>query len=69
LVRWRWSRVGCKECGAAGSVNIVPNGDDREGHAMPFTVVEKNDVGALTSERRQRGPDRGQDAEADHGKS
>jgi hypothetical protein len=36
-----WSRVGrrlvCKECGAAGSVNIVPNWYDRIGHAVPFS--------------------------------
>jgi hypothetical protein len=36
-----WSRVGwamvCKECGAAGSVNIVPNWHDRTGHAAPFS--------------------------------
>jgi hypothetical protein len=36
-----WSRVGwrlvCTFCGAAGSVNIVPNWHDRIGHAVPFT--------------------------------
>ena len=36
-----WSSIGrrllCKECGAAGSVHIVPNWHDRDGHAVPFT--------------------------------
>jgi hypothetical protein len=36
-----WSRVGwclvCTECGAAGSVNIVPNWHDMTGHAVPFS--------------------------------
>jgi len=36
-----WSVVGrrfvCKQCGAAGSVNIVPNWHDRAGQAVPFT--------------------------------
>ena len=36
-----WSRVGwclvCKECGAAASVNIVPNWHDMRGHAVPFS--------------------------------
>ena len=36
-----WSVVGrrlvCKQCGAAGSVNIAPNWHDRAGHAVPFT--------------------------------
>jgi hypothetical protein len=36
-----WSTIGgrlvCKECGAAGSVNIVPNWHDRIGSAVPFT--------------------------------
>src|SRR6476661_5223842 len=36
-----WSTIGsrlvCKECGAAGSVNIVPNWHDRVGDAVPFT--------------------------------
>jgi hypothetical protein len=35
-----WSQIGsrlvCKQCGAAGSVNIVPNWHDRAGHAVPF---------------------------------
>jgi hypothetical protein len=37
----RWSVVGrrlvCKDCGVAGSVNIVPNWHDRAGQAVPFT--------------------------------
>ena len=36
-----WSTIGrrlvCKECGTAGSVNIVPNWHDRVGHAVPFS--------------------------------
>jgi hypothetical protein len=36
-----WSRIGwcllCTECGASGSVHIVPNWHDRKGHAAPFT--------------------------------
>ncbi|MGY3496697.1 hypothetical protein [Bradyrhizobium sp. USDA 4502] len=36
-----WTRVGwclvCKECGAAGAVNIVPNWHDMIGHAVPFS--------------------------------
>jgi hypothetical protein len=36
-----WSTIGrrlvCKECGTAGSVNIVPNWHDRTGAAVPFT--------------------------------
>lgn len=36
-----WSRVGwclvCTECGAAGSVNIVPNWHDMAGNAIPFS--------------------------------
>jgi hypothetical protein len=36
-----WSRVGwslvCKECGAAGSVNILPNWHDMKGRAVPFS--------------------------------
>jgi hypothetical protein len=36
-----WSTIGrrlvCKECGVAGSVNIVPNWHDRASHAVPFT--------------------------------
>ncbi len=36
-----WSRVGWRlvrmVCGAAGSVNIVPNWHDKAGHAVPFT--------------------------------
>src|SRR5882672_2168693 len=36
-----WSRVGwclvCTECGAAGSVNIVPNWHDMIDHAVPFS--------------------------------
>ncbi|WP_176731424.1 hypothetical protein [Bradyrhizobium elkanii] len=36
-----WSRVGwclvCKECGAAGAVNIVPNWHDMIGRAVPFS--------------------------------
>jgi hypothetical protein len=36
-----WSTIGrrlvCKECGTAGSVNIVPNWHDRVGAAVPFT--------------------------------
>jgi len=31
------SRLVCRECGTAGSVNIVPNWHDRAGHAVPFT--------------------------------
>jgi hypothetical protein len=30
-------RLVCKECGAAGSVNIAPNWHDRAGVAVPFT--------------------------------
>jgi len=41
-----WSRVGwclvCKECGAAGSVNIVPNWHDMKGHVVPFTRAWKS---------------------------
>jgi len=36
-----WSVVGrrlvCKQCGIAGSVNIVPNWHDRIGRTVPFT--------------------------------
>jgi hypothetical protein len=36
-----WSTIGsrlvCKQCGTAGSVNIVPNWHDRNGGAVPFT--------------------------------
>jgi hypothetical protein len=36
-----WSRVGwrfvCKQCGAAGSVNITPNWHDRVNDRAPFT--------------------------------
>jgi len=36
-----WSVVGrrlvCKQCGIAGSVNIVPNWHDRIGRSVPFT--------------------------------
>ena len=36
-----WSKIGwrlvCSECGATGSVNIVPNWHDKVGHAVPFT--------------------------------
>ena len=36
-----WSTIGrrlvCKECGVAGSVNIVPNWHDRASAAVPFT--------------------------------
>ena len=42
----QWSRVGwclvCTECGAAGSVNIVPNWHDMIGHAMPFSKGWRN---------------------------
>jgi hypothetical protein len=35
-----WSRAGwclvCTECGAAGSVHIVPNWHDMSRHRMPF---------------------------------
>ena len=38
-----WSTIGrrlvCKNCGAAGSVNIVPNWHDRVGHAVRFPNV------------------------------
>jgi hypothetical protein len=41
-----WSRVGwclvCTECGAAGSVNIVPNWHDMIGHAIPFSKGSRN---------------------------
>jgi hypothetical protein len=30
-------RLVCKECGTAGSVNIVPNWHDRTAAAVPFT--------------------------------
>jgi hypothetical protein len=30
-------RLVCRECGTAGSVNIVPNWHDKAGHALPFT--------------------------------
>ncbi len=37
-----WSRIGwclvCVECGAAGSVNIVPNWHDMKGRTVPFTA-------------------------------
>ncbi len=37
-----WSRIGwcfmCSECGAAGSVNIVPNWHDMKGRTVPFTA-------------------------------
>ena len=40
-----WSTIGwrlvCKECGTAGSVHIVPNWHDRDGHAVPFTRHRK----------------------------
>jgi hypothetical protein len=36
-----WSTIGrrivCKECGSAGSVNIVPNWRDMTTHVTPFT--------------------------------
>jgi hypothetical protein len=36
-----WSTIGsrlvCKQCGAAGSVNIVPNWHDMTMHVAPFT--------------------------------
>jgi hypothetical protein len=36
-----WSTIGrrllCKQCGVAGSVNIVPNWHDRTAAAVPFT--------------------------------
>jgi hypothetical protein len=36
-----WSTIGrrltCKECGTAGSVNIVPNWHDMTKHVLPFT--------------------------------
>jgi hypothetical protein len=30
-------RLVCKQCGTAGSVNIVPNWHDRNGAAVPFS--------------------------------
>jgi hypothetical protein len=30
-------RLVCKECGTAGSVNIVPNWHDMTKHVVPFT--------------------------------
>jgi len=43
-----WSKIGrrlvCKECGAAGAVNIVPNWHDRAGHAVPFTKHWKHPI-------------------------
>jgi hypothetical protein len=36
-----WSTIGrrlvCKECGTAGSVNVVPNWHDMTTRAVPFT--------------------------------
>jgi hypothetical protein len=32
----------CTDCGAAGSVNIVPNWHDMIGHAMPFSKGWRN---------------------------
>jgi len=41
-----WSRVGwclvCSECGAAGSVNIVPNWHDMVGLVVPFSKSWRN---------------------------
>lgn len=41
-----WSTIGrrlvCKECGTAGSVNIVPNWHDRAFHLMPLVSHRSN---------------------------
>jgi len=34
VVRWRFV---CKQCGAAGSVNITPNWHDKQGRNRPFS--------------------------------
>jgi hypothetical protein len=44
----QWSTIGsrlvCKECDAAGSVNIVPNWHDMTKHLVPFTSTGKRET-------------------------
>ena len=35
-------RLVCKECGAVGLVNIVPNWHDARGHVVPFSLGWKS---------------------------
>ena len=59
-----WSTIGwrlvCKECGTAGSVNIVPKWHDRAGHSVPFTNIGKRETQLLklTADRPFADPDK-----------
>jgi hypothetical protein len=53
-------RLVCKECGTAGSVNIVPNWHDRNGAAVPFTRHRKTweQILKLTADRPYADPEK-----------
>ena len=58
--RWVGRRLICKECGTAGSVNIVPKWHDRAGHSVPFTNIGKRETQLLklTADRPFADPDK-----------